>query len=202
MGAVVDLETERAALEDARLAAREKLDRLSGVNAVAADEYSEGFIDAVVAATREQLQRELTVFGRIDDYHPWRIGLFGIDRGGEQLVVDWRARFAEGFYQATSADPMGLDTTLPAWIPVASTDMSPATARASTDPSARRGATPLGTTISQRSQPDVSTGDAGWSRSAGLLGAGTRNDGAAGTHPRTSTRRRRSPSTTPQRATL
>ena len=50
VGAVVDLETERAALEDARLAAREKLDRLSGVNAVAADECSEGFIDAVVAA--------------------------------------------------------------------------------------------------------------------------------------------------------
>jgi DNA helicase IV len=109
VGAVVDLEVERAALEDARVAAREKLDRLSGVNAVAADEYTEGFVDAVVAATMEQLQRELTVFGRIDDDHPWRIGLFGIDRGGEQLVVDWRARFAEGFYQATSTDPMGLE---------------------------------------------------------------------------------------------
>jgi DNA helicase IV len=109
VGALVDLEVERAALDDARLAAREKLDRLSGVSAVGADEYSEGFIDAVVAATMEQLQRELTVFGRIDDDHPWRIGLFGIDRGGEQLVVDWRARFAEGFYQATAADPMGLE---------------------------------------------------------------------------------------------
>ena len=109
MGAPVDLDVERAALDDARLAAREKLDRLSGVSAVAADEYTEGFIDAVVAATMEQLQRELTVFGRIDDDHPWRIGLFGIDRGGEQLVVDWRARFAEGFYQATTADPMGLE---------------------------------------------------------------------------------------------
>jgi DNA helicase IV len=109
VGTLVDLEVERAALEDARVAAREKLDRLSGVSGLAADEYSEGFINAVVAATMEQLQRELTVFGRIDDDHPWRIGLFGIDRGGEQLVVDWRARFAEGFYQATSADPMGLE---------------------------------------------------------------------------------------------
>jgi DNA helicase IV len=109
VGATVDLEVERAALADARAAAGEKLDRLSGVTGVAADEYTEGFIDAVVAATMEQLQRELTVFGRIDDDHPWRIGLFGIDRGGEQLVVDWRARFAEGFYQATTADPMGLE---------------------------------------------------------------------------------------------
>jgi DNA helicase IV len=109
VGTPVDLETERAALADARAAAREKLDRLAGIESIAADEYTEGFVDAVVAATMEQLQRELTVFGRIDDEHPWRIGLFGIDRGGEQLVVDWRARFAEGFYQATAAEPMGLE---------------------------------------------------------------------------------------------
>jgi DNA helicase IV len=105
----IDLAGERAALAEARDAVEAKLDRLSDITAVGADEYTEGFIDAVVAATMHQLQQELTVFGRIDDDHPWRIGLFGIDRGGEQLVVDWRARFAEGFYQATMTDPMGLE---------------------------------------------------------------------------------------------
>ena len=41
------------------------------------------------------------MFGRIDDDRPWRVGLYGIDDGGDQLVIDWRARFAERFYQAT-----------------------------------------------------------------------------------------------------
>ncbi len=104
----IDLATELAALADAREAARAKLDRLTGMSAVGADEFTEAYIGAVVAATIDKLQNELTVFGRIDDEHPWRIGLFGIDRGGEQLVVDWRARFAEGFYRATLNDPMGL----------------------------------------------------------------------------------------------
>ena len=108
MAAPVDLATERAALAEARDAVEVKLEQLSGIDAVGADEYTEGFIGAVVAATMDKLRHELTVFGRIDDDHPWRVGLFGIDRGGEQLVVDWRARFAEGFYQATADDPMGL----------------------------------------------------------------------------------------------
>ncbi|MGI8754458.1 MAG: AAA family ATPase, partial [Acidimicrobiales bacterium] len=58
--------------------------------------------------TVEKLQQELVVFGRIDDDQPWRVGLYGIDRNGEQLVIDWRARFARGFYQARFEDPMGL----------------------------------------------------------------------------------------------
>jgi DNA helicase IV len=108
MSQQIDLATELAALADAREAARAKLDRLTGMSAVGADEFTEAYIGAVVAATIDKLQNELTVFGRIDDEHPWRIGLFGIDRGGEQLVVDWRAHFAEGFYRATLNDPMGL----------------------------------------------------------------------------------------------
>ena len=108
MGSRIDLAGELVALADARDAARATLDRLTGLKAAGADEYAEGYIGAVVAATIDKLQNELTVFGRIDDDHPWRIGLFGIDRGGEQLVVDWRARFAEGFYRATLNNPMGL----------------------------------------------------------------------------------------------
>ncbi|HAS11982.1 MAG TPA: helicase, partial [Acidimicrobiaceae bacterium] len=55
------------------------------------------------------------VFGRIDlaaavegqeRFHVGRIGVFAEDQ--TQLVVDWRAPIAEGFYRATRADPMGL----------------------------------------------------------------------------------------------
>ena len=109
MSASVDLHAERAALDDARSAATEKLAKLRELGSLAADEYTEGFIEAVVAQTMEQLQRDLTVFGRVDDDQPWRIGLFGIERGGERLVVDWRAPFAKGFYQATLDEPMGLE---------------------------------------------------------------------------------------------
>ena len=42
-------------------------------------------------APSTKFQQELVVFGRIDDDQPWRVGLYGIDLGGEQLVVDWRA---------------------------------------------------------------------------------------------------------------
>lgn len=108
MDAPVSLDAERAALDDARAAAAEHHDRLAQLDATGADEYSAGFVEAVIAQTMEQLRRQLTVFGRIDDDEVWRIGLFGIERGGERLVVDWRARFAEAFYQATMDDPMGL----------------------------------------------------------------------------------------------
>ena len=70
-----------------------------------ADEY----IDAVVAGTISRFQQELVVFGRIDDDRPWRVGLYGIDQQGEQLVIDWRAPFAGGFYRARFNEPMGLD---------------------------------------------------------------------------------------------
>lgn len=55
------------------------------------------------------------VFGRIDladpvegdeQFHVGRIGVFDEDQ--TQLVVDWRAPIAEGFYRATRAEPMGL----------------------------------------------------------------------------------------------
>ena len=63
MSASVDLHAERAALDDARSAATEKLAKLRELGSLAADEYTEGFIEAVVAQTMEQLQRDLTVFG-------------------------------------------------------------------------------------------------------------------------------------------
>jgi hypothetical protein len=106
---VVDLDAERAALADARAAVADKLVRLAGISGGGADALADEYIDAVVRGTVERLQQELVVFGRIDDDHPWRVGLYGIDRGGEQLVIDWRAPFAGGFYQARLDEPMGLE---------------------------------------------------------------------------------------------
>jgi hypothetical protein len=105
----VSLDDERAALERARAAARSTLDRLQRhTHSGGADAFADQYIDAVIAGAIERLQRDLVVFGRIDDDRPWRIGLFGVDDGGDQLVVDWRAPFASGFYQATFADPRDL----------------------------------------------------------------------------------------------
>jgi hypothetical protein len=104
-----DLATELAALERARTAARATLDRLSGHSrSGGADAFADEYIDAVIAGAIERLQRELVVFGRIDDDRPWRVGLFGVDEGGDQLVIDWRAPFATGFYQARFDEPRGL----------------------------------------------------------------------------------------------
>jgi hypothetical protein len=104
----VDLEGERAALVRARGAVDDKLVSLARISGGGADALADEYIDAVVAGTIDKLQHELVVFGRIDDDQPWRIGLYGIDAGGEQLVIDWRARFAEAFYQAGFDDPRGL----------------------------------------------------------------------------------------------
>ena len=75
-------------------------------------EHRDGYVDegiaAVIEGAIEQLRRELVVFGRVDDDRPWRVGLYGVDEGGDQLVVDWRARFAEKFYRATFDAPLGL----------------------------------------------------------------------------------------------
>lgn len=109
----VSLEGELSALAEAREAVQDKLDRfvrMQGASAdTAADAVSQEYIDAVVGDTIDQLQQELVVFGRVDDEQPWRIGLYGIDRSGDQLVVDWRAPFAESFYQAAVDDPRGLN---------------------------------------------------------------------------------------------
>lgn len=109
VGPAVDLDSERAALARSRAAVDDKLERLAGISGGGADELADEYIDAVVRGTVEKLQQELVVFGRIDDDHVWRVGLYGIDEGGEQLVVDWRAPFAGGFYQARLDEPMGLD---------------------------------------------------------------------------------------------
>ena len=104
----VDLEAERRALEDIHAAASEKLERFRNLDAVGADALAVEYVDSVVRGAIEQLQRDLVVFGRIDDAESWRIGLYGVDRGGSQVVIDWRAPFAEGFYQAGFDDPRGL----------------------------------------------------------------------------------------------
>ncbi len=104
----VDLDEERAALELARAAAADKLIELRSRKLVAADELSEEYMQAVVRGAIEKLQNELTVFGRIDDDEPWRVGLYGVEQRGNQLVIDWRAPFAQGFYRARFEDPMGL----------------------------------------------------------------------------------------------
>jgi DNA helicase IV len=104
----VDLAGERAALARAHRAVDAKLERLSGLTTDAADALSEEYIASVVRGAVDQLQHELVVFGRIDDQLVWRVGLYGIDEGGEQLVIDWRAPFAESFYQASFNEPRGL----------------------------------------------------------------------------------------------
>ena len=112
----IDLETERAALDQARAAIDATLDRLLNkprtqagvVFAEYTDPYIQEGIDSIFEGAVETLQRDLVVFGRIDDDRPWRIGLYGVDDNGDQVVVDWRARFAEKYYRATFDDPMGL----------------------------------------------------------------------------------------------
>ena len=94
---------------------RAKLERLAGISGGGADELADEYIDAVVRGAVEKLQQELVVFGRIDDDHVWRIGLYGIDDGSEQLVVDWRAPFAAGLLpgplrRPISASPGGSAT--------------------------------------------------------------------------------------------
>ena len=109
MGAQVDLATEQRALTEALAAVQLKLDRLAGISGGGADALADEYIDAVVRGTIEKLQHELVVFGRIDDDQPWRVGLYGIDRNGEQLVIDWRAPFAGRFYQARFDAPLELE---------------------------------------------------------------------------------------------
>ena len=105
----VDLDGERAALARAREAVQRKLVSLDGISGGGADALADEYIDAVVRGAIEKLQQELVVFGRIDDDQPWRVGLYGIDQDGDQLVIDWRAPFAGGFYQAGLDEPMGLE---------------------------------------------------------------------------------------------
>ena len=105
----VDLDGERAALDRARSAVKAKLRSLDRISGGGADALADEYIDAVVRGAIEKLQQELVVFGRIDDDQPWRVGLYGIDQDGDQLVIDWRAPFAGGFYQARLDEPMGLD---------------------------------------------------------------------------------------------
>lgn len=90
------------------MAVTAKLDRLKNLSGGGADSLADEYISAVVSGAVEKLTNELVVFGRIDDSEAWRIGLYGIDDGSEQLVVDWRAPFAAAFYQARMGDTLGL----------------------------------------------------------------------------------------------
>jgi len=110
-GLSVTLEGERSALAHAQSAVAAKLETFRAIEAedAGADALSDEYIAAVVRGAVEKLQQELVVFGRIDDNQAWRIGLYGIDDGGEQLVIDWRAPFATRFYQANFAEPEGLE---------------------------------------------------------------------------------------------
>jgi DNA helicase IV len=112
----IDLDEERAALDRARAAIDANLYKMihrpktqaGVVFAEYTDPYIQEGIDSVLEGTIQTLQRDLVVFGRIDDDRPWRIGLYGVDDNGDQIVIDWRARFAEKFYRATFDDPMEL----------------------------------------------------------------------------------------------
>src|SRR5687767_5637828 len=112
----VDLASERAALDRARDAIQARLHKLlheprtqaGVVFAEYTDPYIQEGIDSMFEGAIATMQRDLVVFGRIDDDRPWRIGLYGVDDNGDQVVVDWRARFAEKFYRATFDEPLGL----------------------------------------------------------------------------------------------
>ena len=110
-GAPVSLEMERDALQRARRAVQAKLATFEAIRAddSGADALSDEYIAAVVRGAVEKLQQDLVVFGRIDDDRPWRVGLYGIDEGGDQLVMDWRAPLATRFYQATFNEPQDID---------------------------------------------------------------------------------------------
>ena len=85
--ALIDLEGELAALERARRAVEDKLAKLAGIAGGGADAVADEYIDAVVAGTIDKLQHELVVFGRIDDEHAWRVGLYGWDRTARGLAA-------------------------------------------------------------------------------------------------------------------
>jgi DNA helicase IV len=105
---VVDLDEERRALDEARRAVQDKIAKLATIDGGGADALADEYISSVVVGAVERMQQDLVVFGRVDDDRPWRVGLYGIDRRGDQLVVDWRAPFAERFYQARFDEPHGL----------------------------------------------------------------------------------------------
>ena len=107
--ASVDLAVEQRALEEARQAAADKLASLKTIELMAADELSQEYMEAVVRGAVEKLSRELTVFGRIDDDEVWRVGIYGVQKDHTPVVIDWRAPFAQAFYQAQFADPQGLE---------------------------------------------------------------------------------------------
>ena len=107
--ASVELAAERRALDDARQAAADKLASLQTMDLMAADELSQEYMEAVVRGAVEKLSRELTVFGRIDDDEVWRVGIYGVQKDHTPIVIDWRAPFAQAFYQARFEDPQGLD---------------------------------------------------------------------------------------------
>lgn len=108
---VISLDEERAALARAHEAAASMIERLQRIETYGSsgDAFTDDYIANVVRGAVRKLQQDLVVFGRIDDEHTWRVGLYGIDDGGDKLVMDWRAPFAERFYQAGMNDPMGLD---------------------------------------------------------------------------------------------
>ena len=103
----VDLTGERRALAQARQAVADKLTGLSSVAVAGADAFADEYISAVVAGAVEKYQQELVVFGRIDDEHPWRVGLYGIDAGGEQLVIDGGPRSPRGSTRPASTSRGG-----------------------------------------------------------------------------------------------
>jgi len=110
MTPTLSLAEENAALDEARHAAAGKLVKLRNLDLVGAgaDALTAEYVSSVVSHAIEKLQNELTVFGRIDDDATWRIGLYGVEQRGDQLVIDWRAPFAQAFYQAQFDEPMGL----------------------------------------------------------------------------------------------
>ena len=79
--ALITLEAERAALARAHAAAAATLERLGRIEAQgsSSDAITDEYVAMVVRGAVRKLQQDLVVFGRIDDEHAWRVGLYGID---------------------------------------------------------------------------------------------------------------------------
>jgi hypothetical protein len=91
--AAVTLDDERAALARAHDAAAAMIERLNRIETYGSsgDVFTDDYIANVVRNAVRKMQQDLVVFGRIDDEHTWRVGLYGIDDRGDKLVIDWRA---------------------------------------------------------------------------------------------------------------
>jgi len=116
------LAAERAHLDASRANLARMRERTAGLDRnTAGDWVSQQFLESALAVRMRQLEDDPTVplfFGRLDydaAHADGRGERFYIGRrhvtdpDGEPMVIDWRAEISRAFYQASKAEPMGVD---------------------------------------------------------------------------------------------